>query len=245
MIEKIADIFFPRVCLVCGKVLKEGKRICDECSTNIKIITEPKCIKCGRALCSDENIYCEDCVDKKHFFEQGISLFEYSGEFQKVMYRFKYDNAREYADYYGMKTAEIYGNTFTEWGIDVIIPVPMYIKKKVARGYNQAEVFAKKVAQYTKIPLDTKSLIRRKSTLPQKELADEMRRLNLSNAFALDTSQIAEYKKVLLVDDIYTTGSTIDACAKLLRRAGVEKVYFLCISTKRAGTTERNSNAYA
>lgn len=234
MLGKIADIFFPRVCPVCGKVPGGREMICDECRADVKIIREPKCIKCGRALNSGENIYCRDCKNRRHFFDKGVSLFEYSGEIQKSVYRFKYDNSREYADYYGMKSAQVYEKTFKRWGIDIIIPVPMYKKKELKRGYNQAEVFAGKVAYYTDIPVDTKCLIRRKSTLPQKGLNDEMRRLNLSGAFAVDTTRAAKYERVLIVDDIYTTGSTIDACAKLLKSAGIKKVYFLCIATKKA-----------
>lgn len=233
VLEKIADILFPKVCPICGKVPKGKEDVCADCSQDIKVIDEAICVKCGKPLITNEYIYCMECTKKKHFFEKGISLFEYSEKIQKSLYRFKYNNAREYADFYAKKAAEIYGKTFRTWGIDVIIPIPMYKNKEVRRGYNQAEVFARAAAKYTKIPLDAKCLIRQKSTLPQKELSDEMRRINLDRAFAVDVFRASRYKTVLLTDDIYTTGSTIDACAKLLLKTGVQKVYFLCISTKK------------
>lgn len=225
---------FPTVCPICGKLINPGQKICDKCRKEIIIINEPKCIKCGKPLRDDGTLYCSDCRKVKHFFEKGVAVFEYSGVFRESIYRFKYDNAREYADFYGSVAAKIYGKTFKDWNIQAIIPVPMYYKKENKRGYNQACVFAKAVSAYTGIVLEEKILIRRKDTIPQKELSDELRIENLSKAFAVNLDKVAGYKSILLVDDIYTTGSTIDACAKILITAGVEKVYFLCISTKRS-----------
>ena len=127
--------------------------------------------------------------------------------------------------------AEKYGELLKRWQIDKIIPVPMYDKKKQKRGYNQAEEFGNRLGFYTGIETDNKSLIRIKDTIPQKGLSNEQRKMNMSDAFAVDVEKISNYKNVLLVDDIYTTGSTIDACSKILIMAGVEKVYFVCIAT--------------
>lgn len=230
MLEKIAKVFFPDVCPICGKVLKKGQKICKECGEEIVIIEEPKCVKCGKPLTDSGKLYCADCNKKKHFFEKGVSVFEYSGTLRESIHRFKYENTREYADFYGSVAGRKYGKIFRQWGIDIIIPVPMYNKKVRRRGYNQAEVFAKAVSAYTGINMEEKILVRIKDTVPQKELSDEQRKENLSKAFAVDADKLCGVRNVLLVDDIYTTGSTIDACAKLLLAAGVEKVYFLCIS---------------
>ena len=105
----------------------------------------------------------------------------------------------------------------------------MYRKKERKRGYNQAEVFAKSLADYSGIPVDGRLVGRVRNTTPQKELNDQERKKNLKEAFAL-IREDAGYRKVLLIDDIYTTGSTVDAIAEVLRSAGVEEIYFLCIS---------------
>jgi ComF family protein len=231
MLERLTNIFFPAVCPICERVQSKGERICENCKEEIVIIREPKCIKCGKPLRIEEKLYCADCDGKKHFFEKGVAVFEYSGVFRESLYRFKYDNARDYADFYGYTAAQVYGETLKAWKVQAILPVPMYHKKEIKRGYNQAQVFAKAVSRYTKIPMDEKCFVRRKATVPQKELSDEMRKENLQGAFAVNTDRLSAYKRVLLVDDIYTTGSTIDACARLLLMSGVEKVYFLCISS--------------
>lgn len=144
------------------------------------------------------------------------------------MYRFKYKNKREYADYYAEEAAGLYEKWVRMHGIEAIVPIPMYDAKKRARGYNQAEVFAKKLGAQLGIPVDCRLIKRVKNTIPQKELNDRQRKDNLKGAFQLRTN-IVKYKKLLLVDDIYTTGSTIDAAAETLQAAGVEHIYFICI----------------
>lgn len=234
MVERLVNMIFPIRCPMCENIIvQKGKMICEDCDSKAVIIKEAKCEKCGKALLTGERLYCSDCNVINHKFKKGVSVFEHEGALRESVYRFKYNNAREYADYYGKVAAEVYERTFVKWGIDVIVPVPLYKNKEIKRGYNQAKVFADSISKYTGIPVDAKCLIRRKSTVPQKELSIEMRKANLEKAFAVDDLKVLKYKNILLVDDIYTTGSTIDACAKVLMAAGVENVYFVCISTGR------------
>ena len=112
----------------------------------------------------------------------------------------------------------------------MIIPIPMYKRKKRQRGYNQAEILAKCLGKRLQIPVDTKSLARVRKTIPQKSLGRKEREINLKNAFKTSTNAL-ELKKVLLVDDIYTTGVTMDEAAKVLWMAGAEEVHFLVLCT--------------
>lgn len=230
MKEKLISIFFPKTCPLCEKVIHDRMEVCESCGKMSYIIHEPKCCQCGKPLVSDEKIVCDDCKKINHFFERGVALFEYKNEIKQSLYRFKYDNQRVYADFYGKMAARAYLKLLEAWKIDIIIPVPMYHKKKVVRGYNQAEEFAVSLSRYTKIPVNYKCLIRTKNTIPQKGLNHEQRMLNMKNAFGVNLSELKKYENVLLVDDIYTTGNTIDSCAGLLKKAGIRKVYFLCIA---------------
>lgn len=115
------------------------------------------------------------------------------------------------------------------WGIDVLIPVPLHKKRKRKRGYNQAEILAKELGRITGIPVETKSVIRVRHTMPQKELSHRERRKNVKDAFET-TTQCVIGKNVLLIDDIYTTGNTIDAVAKVLKEKADCKVFFFTIS---------------
>ena len=120
------------------------------------------------------------------------------------------------------------GDEIRTWNPDVIIPIPMYKRKKRQRGYNQAEILAKCLGKRLQIPVDTKSLVRVRKTIPQKSLGRKEREINLKNAFKTSTNAL-ELKKVLLVDDIYTTGVTMDEAAKVLWMAGAEEVHFLVL----------------
>lgn len=115
------------------------------------------------------------------------------------------------------------------WEIDLIVPVPLYKKKQRKRGFNQAAIVAEELGKRLGIPVDSSLVIREKETTPQKELGQRSRRKNLKKAFRV-VKQEEKNRKVLIIDDIYTTGSTIDSIAEILEKAGYEKIYFLTIS---------------
>lgn len=226
--EWLLSIFFPRCCPICDEVIPYGKKICGTCINKVPYIKEPVCKKCGKQLENERREYCGDCTKKRHCFEQGKALFSYRKEMKLSMYRFKYSNKREYGDYY----AEIAVREYAEWirrrNIEVIVPVPMFRAKKRQRGYNQAEVFAYALGRELTLPVERKLIYRVRNTAPQKALNDRQRKDNLKRAFQVRPN-IVEYRKILLVDDIYTTGATVNAVAEALKLAGVSEVYVLSI----------------
>lgn len=230
---KLINIFYPLTCPICGKVLSGKRKVCSQCERNVKIIREPKCQKCGKPLQYQTKIYCGDCNEKTRFFDRGVAVFEHKGEIRESIYRFKYYNARVYAQYYAETAVKIYGKLLKEWKIDAIVPVPIHKNRELKRGFNQALVFAEALSDYANMTLEKKLVIRTKNTLPQKELTETMRYLNLRDAFAVDKDRMKGIRNILLVDDIFTTGSTVDACSSILKKAGAERVYVLCISAGR------------
>lgn len=227
--EALASIVFPPRCPVCDEVIHIGKDTCDDCRKKVVCIGEPVCKKCGKPLENQRREYCSDCARKQHYFSQGKAVFVYQGEIRQSMYCFKYSNKREYAAYYAKEAARIYGGWIRRKQIEAIVPVPMYRWKEKGRGYNQAAVFAAALGERMQLPVEKRMVKRIRNTTPQKELNDVERKANLKKAFQL-VPDIVKYKKILIVDDIYTTGSTIDAVAEVLLQAGVEEIYFLCIS---------------
>lgn len=121
------------------------------------------------------------------------------------------------------------GEQIRLWGAEVLIPVPLHPKRMVKRGYNQAEIIAGETGRILQIPVDTKTVVRKVNTKPQKELNDRERRRNLNSAFAVTGSKLP-WKIIVIVDDIYTTGSTVDGVSLALKAAGAEQVYFLTIA---------------
>ena len=217
-------IIYPKTCCFCGKVSE--KELCKECAEKVVYITEPRCKKCGKPVRYEEQEYCYDCQKNVHTYEQGRSIWMHKMPVSLSIYQF---NRRIYGEFYAKEMFRIYGRLIREWGVEVIIPIPLHRKKKRLRGYNQAEIIARNLGEIMDIPVDCKSVIRNRYTRPQKELNDKERKKNLKQAFSI-TSQWANYKNVLVIDDIYTTGSTIDTVTKELKSRGARKVYFLTIS---------------
>lgn len=224
------DILYPPVCPICGEVLEKSRKtdLCIECTNQIKSVGINFCMKCGKELDKAQEEYCYDCGRIEHIYDQAAAAFVYSEGIKESIYRFKYRGKREYAVWYGKKMAELLENRIRIWKPDVIIPVPIHKSRLKQRGYNQAELIAEQLGRYTGIPVDSEILIRSKSTAPMKELDGVKRLKNIENAFNIDES-IVRYNKVLIIDDIYTTGATVDACAAVLKRHGVSKVYCACL----------------
>ena len=223
------DALYPRRCPVCGEIVTpKGGLICPSCLLRLSPVKSPVCQKCGKEVWSEEIEYCPDCVKHRRSFARGMALFNYTEEAARSMAAVKYKNKREYLDFYGAVLAARYENQIRRMQVDVLVPVPVHPSRKRARGFNQAEVLAVCLGKRLGIPVGSGMLIRDKKTKPQKELSAADRLKNLSGAFRAGT--IPEgIKTVLLVDDIYTTGSTVEACARALRSAGVSRVYFVVI----------------
>lgn len=228
-LDRIIGILFPRRCPVCGEIaMPKGHLICPTCKSKVKLVKEPRCKKCGKSLVIEEAEYCYDCIKKNHSYESGISLFEYDDVMKQSIYGFKYKNKREYADYYIDEFIGLYKKEILNWQAEILVPVPLHKSRHLQRGFNQAEVLAKKIGKELDLAVDTKLLIRSKKTVAQKGLDNKERAKNLQDAFHID-KKVVQYKKVILIDDIYTTGSTIEACTKVLKMNGVGEVYFLSL----------------
>lgn len=228
--ENILNILYPPTCPICGKILKiNNNQICSECKKQIKYIREPSCKKCSKLLLFEEQEYCYDCSKKDHSFKRGLSLCVYDNNVKKSIYRFKYNNKREYAKVYANEIALHHRRQITEWNAEGIIPIPLHKSKMKSRGFNQAEVLAKELSKQLSIPCYNNFVIRTKKTLPQKSLNDKQRINNLKNAFKIKENDV-KLSKIILIDDIYTTGITIDSVAEVLKQFGVNEVYFITIS---------------
>ena len=216
---------YPQKCPFCGKI--EKQRICKECRKKILPVEEPRCKKCGKPIREAEKEYCYDCTMIRHVFEEGRSIWIHKEPVSRAVYALKYQNRRIYAKAFGEEMADQYGYYLREKK-ELIVPVPLHRKKMRIRGYNQAALVAEVLGEITGISVDEDILVRVKNTKPLKQLNDKERRRSIRGAFSVRKSVWA--KTIVLIDDIYTTGSTLDEAARVLLKAGAEKVYFLTIS---------------
>lgn len=229
LINKIKYLIYPPVCPLCEEVLSGGKtRICESCRPNIQYLTEPTCLKCGKEIDDCEKEYCGDCTKKPKSFVKGFPAMVYREPLKRSIVNFKYKSKSSYADCFAYEIVKIHGKDIMEVSPEVLIPVPVHKDKLEKRGYNQAKVLADRLGTYLDISVDDSILKRVVNTTPQKLLDDNERQKNLERAFISDKKQV-QYKKVMLVDDIYTTGSTIESCTKILKNAGVREVFYTSI----------------
>ncbi|MEY8427250.1 ComF family protein [Lachnospiraceae bacterium 46-15] len=230
-LEKILEILYPRHCPVCREIVKvRGALICPECKKKLSPIREPICKKCGKPIFDPVQEYCEDCRTRRHLYTRGLAVLLYTGKIKESVCQMKFHNKREYIDFYGVYMAEVLGKQILEWGVQALIPVPLHRSKLRRRGFNQAELLAKEIGRALGIPVRTDIVQRIRKTKPQKELLYRERQNNLKGAFKISQYDV-KLKKIVLVDDIYTTGSTVDEIAGRLLEQGAEEVYFvsLCI----------------
>ncbi len=222
------DMIYPGRCALCDDILnRKEKYVCRECRKNVRFLEGPKCCRCGRPIRDADSELCYACAKRNSFFDEGLAPFAYDKIMIPSLMRFKYGHRAEYADFYAAAILFYGGAKIRRWKAQAVLPVPVHRRRMIRRGYNQAEEIAGRVAAGLNIP-DLGRYVRRvKNTKPQKNLNDVQRRNNLRNSFRIDPG-IKLPERVMIVDDIFTTGSTIDAMAAEARKRGAEKVFFVC-----------------
>lgn len=222
------DYLYPPRCPVCDRVIRPGLDTCKCCEDKVKYICEPTCFKCGKELSNDDEIYCYDCRRNPKAFDRGFAVFEYDS-IKESLYKFKYGSRPEYSRYYAANTVAHLGRVIKEIGPDAFVPVPVHKSRFRKRGYNQAYEYARDLSELTGIPVMDGLVCRAKRTKAQKELNPLQRQKNLKKAFKLCVFGV-KLQRVCVIDDIYTTGSTINAITMLLKQAGIKEVYFIAIA---------------
>lgn len=191
-------------------------------------------MRCGKQLWQNEQ-FCYDCSRKHFTYERGFALYNYNEITQRSIINFKYKGRAEYANFYGIEMARRYADILKKYNINAVISIPIHKKRQNLRGYNQAALIGNKLCELTgMINLDG-MLLRRKNTLPQKELDEVSRRRNIEKAFEINKKFVIpnNVKNILIIDDIYTTGVTIDACSRIVRDMFGCKVYFMVLAIGR------------
>ncbi len=227
--RKLLDLLYPPRCPVCDQIVKMGEgRICKSCKSRLQVLQEPLCRKCGKPLADETGEYCTDCLHHRHNFDEGIALYEYH-TVRDAIYRFKYLGRQEYKIYFGEEMARELGAKIKGWKPDALIPVPIHTSRRRERGYNQAELLAKELGRHLSIPVYSDYVVRTRQTAPQKALNAAQRQNNLKKAFKIARNDV-KLKTIIIIDDIYTTGCTIDEIAEVCRRAGAERVCFVVLA---------------
>lgn len=224
------DFIFPPKCPICAALrLPWETRCCPICYSNLPYLGTDVCCRCGRPV-EDTKEYCETCEKQPPAFDVGASLYHYKGTAKEALMNYKYRGEEWRGEFFAEELLRVHRYGILAMGWDGITGVPMHRSRLKKRGYNQAEVIGKILAKRLGIPYYSRLLVRRKKTIAMKQLGPTERLKNLLAAFAIRDGQKSP-KRMLLVDDILTTGSTAEACSRLLRQAGAEEIGLLTICT--------------
>ena len=222
------SLLFPKRCPICDEIIPDNIKICHGCATIPRRIANPRCMKCGKHIENPNDKYCRDCERKPGAFVRGVSAFEYDSVHDSI-FRFKNAGRPEYADYYADRIVAYEGDNIRDFEADALIPIPLHPSKLKKRGYNQSELIADELSKRLGIPVEKGILVRTRKTKEQKKLTDSERQKNIVGAFHIAQNGV-KLLNVVLVDDVYTTGSTIDEAARTLLASGVQKVYFVTVA---------------
>lgn len=189
-------------------------------------------MRCGRELSDARKEFCGRCERSSMPFARNFAVWQYDKWMKKSIAAFKYGGRRENGDFYIQHMLYGYGKQLLRYGVTVLIPVPISSKRRRYRGFNQAELLAEGLAK--KLGIGTAKLVRRvKNTLPQNGLSPKERKANLAGSLEWDAREAGKLSElpstVALVDDIFTTGATLEACTNVLQAHGIHTVYGICV----------------
>jgi ComF family protein len=227
-LSEISDTILPPLCIACSEVLPSAqeKVFCRECRRHITYITQSHCPVCGMIFPDSPagNHLCGSCLEKKPHYTFARSALIYDGIILNAVHQFKY--GRNLAC--GKALADLLADfdfPDLDWDIfDVMIPVPLHIRRLRTRGFNQSLILARALEKKHNIHVDFSLLKRRKLTLTQTGLDKKERQKNIQRAFEVTDPERIEAKNIILVDDVLTTGATANECAKILKKAGARQV---------------------
>lgn len=235
LFHRILDLFLPTSCSYCNSSVADSAVpfFCAFCWADFSSIDGPVCPLCGKpfespeALSQSPSHHCLSCRQAPPVFDQALSVGYFEGPLREAIHQFKYTPCRALGR---PLAAWMTKNIRPVGGIDCIIPVPLHISRLRQRGFNQALILAHGISKAFSLPLSYDNMKRVRPTRPQVELSGEERIKNVAGAFALNRPDEVKDRDVLLIDDVFTTGATMNECARVLKDAGASRVTVLTIA---------------
>lgn len=236
--EGFLNIIYPMTCENCGREIRESKgySICEECINKIEKIIPPYCFRCGKPLSSmvhfEEEAICADCLNSKRSFSFVRSVTLYQGAIRKCIHLLKYKKQVKLIQPLGGLLIDFIKNDLfmKQNSFDLVVPVPLSRKQISQRGFNQSSLLAKQVADYYSIQFSDQLLLKKYNNKSQVGLSRKDRKKNVQNVYSLNKELGIKFGNILLFDDIYTTGSTIEACCSQLKKSMAKEIFVLTLS---------------
>ncbi len=258
LFQALINLIYPPQCRICRKFLQEESGdaesdgfFCKACLTDFKPLDAPHCPICGRSFSQgiNENHVCENCLRKRPFFDWAVAPYLFEGGLMEAIHQFKYGGKSYLAKSLGPLLKQYAGQKLPA-GLaqGLVMPIPLHPKRLRERGFNQSLLLARYVAEWPGLELDYLNLRRVRYTQPQTGLKGAERRKNVRRAFKIEDKSKVKGHNIILVDDVLTTGSTLNECARILKQAGASRVFGLALAStvtgfkgKREGPRDRGT----
>ena len=242
-LDALASIVFAAPCRICAQPLTNASRIpiCEPCLAGFEKIVDPMCLCCGRPFVSEvaaEAMHplCRLCRARFYSFERARSFAMYDEALSEAIVLLKYDEVTRLGHWFAARLAEIVAHSPADWRADLVVPVPLHADRRRERGYNQAELVARPLAKCLNLKMDACLLVRTKPRPSQLVLSRSEHWKSVRGAYAMRPGRQVDNLRILLVDDVLTTGATLDACARTLKKAGAAAVLGLTVGRVRFGS---------
>lgn len=229
----MADALYPRVCIGCGRNAGDAFRyVCWDCATRIRYISGPRCSVCGEPVEGrvDHAFVCHGCRTDPRAYDAARSACRYDDVARDAMQTFKYDRGVWLNPDLSAMLLTCFTTEFDAMGFDGIVGVPLHPARRRARGYNQAHLLGRTLAKRVGVPMWTHALVRVRATPSQTRLTAPQRASNVRGAFSVFRATLVADRQILLVDDVMTTGATVNECARCLKEAGAASVHVLTVA---------------
>lgn len=234
LFQFILNILYPNHCISCKNIINSDKTFCINCWKKLQFINKPCCSICSEPfkfnIFDEDELLCGNCIKKKPYFDKAISCFIYNKTISRTILQFKFFKktflSKVLVKFLLISTKDVINE------VDYLIPVPIDIKRLRWRGYNQSLLLTKELSKKTNKPIIEDLLIKHKYTIPQARLKNKDRKKNLKNVFSFNEKyfDLIQNKNIAILDDVMTTGTTVNECAKILKQQGVNKVFVFTIA---------------
>lgn len=237
-VEFLLNILFPRKCVFCGELLpfSNEDEICSECMNDLPFcLAYERCKICGRP--NNENEKCPDCASMSYRgFDRACSAYIYKDAVKDALVRFKSEKYAGYSRLFAKHISAVIRYDLKDHDIDIVVSVPPRIDRMKSENYDQAMCLAKEISKEINKPYFKNTLVQAERRKKQSDLSADERRINAEGNYRVKKPELVSGRKILLVDDICTTGATLSECAKMLKKSGAAKVY--CVTAATVLTTK-------
>lgn len=222
------DLLLPSLCIVCGRRVHPGRLayafICPRCEEKVERLELPVCPICGVTHTAPiSGKFCKHCPPRPLHFDMARAVVHYNEAAAALVKSLKYERLTDIGDWMG-NMMFLYANDVLPLAPDVVVPVPLHFTRRMRRGFNQADMIARRLCALTGWPLETQALARVKMTLKQSFVTREERDRNVRDAFEVMDDACLRDKTVMIVDDVLTSGSSANECARMIRQAGARRI---------------------